>query len=144
MTRSYAEDKIHIAIVENLRNIQQYFPLKFSHPANEGRSAAEGAKYKRMGVLAGMPDLICWWPGLIRYGHGMIEIKAPGGKLSVPQKTVKQWCHDMKINWGVAYSVEDAMALLKCWGVPIKENHYIQPAATPEQKKAFVHEMFKP
>lgn len=143
MTR-FIEDKIQMSIVENLRNVQTYFPIKFSHPANQGRSAQEGAKLQKMGVLAGMPDLLIYWPTHGGYKHGMLEIKAPGGKLSNPQKVVKQWCHDFGIPWGVAYSVDDAMAMFKCWGIPIREKYYIQPAATFEQKKAFIDKLQRP
>ena len=56
------------------------------HVANGGfRNPREAAKLKRMGVTAGVSDLFLavpcnGWPGL------WIELKAPGGRLSQPQR----------------------------------------------------------
>ena len=56
------------------------------HVPNEGkRSAAYGAKMKRMGLRSGFPDLLLPYP---RAGyHGLfIEMKTEGGKATADQK----------------------------------------------------------
>lgn len=51
------EDNLQIQVINYLR--YQYGKALFCHVPNGGkRNAIEGAKFKRMGVLAGVPDIL--------------------------------------------------------------------------------------
>ena len=59
--------------------------LMFHIPNGGKRDAREGARFKAMGVKAGVPDIFL----PVAYGkyHGLfIELKAPGGRPSASQK----------------------------------------------------------
>ncbi len=116
MSRNYSEDRLQFYVVEWL---QQACPfLLFTHPANQGRSPQEGAKLKKMGVLAGTPDLLFWHEGWF----GAIELKT-GSSLSEAQKKFRdkfiaaggkyatcksvRAVHDMLVSWGIKpYAVQ--------------------------------------
>lgn len=66
---------------------QRYPELKLLyHIPNERKcSAQEGARFKRMGVKSGVPDLVL--PVSVGVHHGLyIEMKAPNGRVSETQK----------------------------------------------------------
>jgi hypothetical protein len=110
MARNHSETKLHIAVAEWLRNSCPH--VLWTHPANQGRSPQEGAKLKRMGVRAGVPDLLFWHSGWF----GAIELKTTSG-LSEVQKDFKlkfiasggkyetcktvQSVHDTLVLWGI-------------------------------------------
>ena len=102
--------------------------LWWFHPANgEHRNPITGAKLKRMGVKAGMPDIMildgfrylempedlpAWCCGLA------IELKAPDakGKRPKPRANQLEW-HDRlrKCGWrvSVCYSLDEVMGILR-------------------------------
>jgi hypothetical protein len=56
------------------------------HTPNGGkRNAMEAAKFKAMGVIAGIPDLLCLWKGKLY----AFEIKVDGDRQSEAQKEVE-------------------------------------------------------
>ena len=55
--------------------------LAFHVPNGGNRSAREGAKFKRMGVLAGVPDILIITPKGGFNGFA-VELKVKGGKVS--------------------------------------------------------------
>lgn len=56
------------------------------HPPNGGRrTAREGAAFKRIGVVAGIPDLVFLMPGGVTV---FVEVKTLKGKLSDVQKVI--------------------------------------------------------
>lgn len=63
------------------------YAMMLAHIPNGGaRNPVEGAKFKRMGVRAGMPDLVLFVPA--SGAHGLaVELKARGGRLSAAQKS---------------------------------------------------------
>jgi len=80
-----SEDKIHISIVNFLEKIAVFF----YHIPNGGyRNQAEGAKLKRMGVKAGIPDLCIPIP--LKPYHGLyLEVKRERNyKVSDAQKFI--------------------------------------------------------
>ena len=64
-----------------------YYPdVFYCHVPNGGkRNPREGAKFKRMGVKAGIPDILIFNPN-DSYNGLAIELKVKGGKLSQSQK----------------------------------------------------------
>ena len=91
--------------------------LIFHVPNGGARRKAEAAILKGLGVTAGIPDLILLWPGHV----AGLEMKAPKGKPSPAQLAIGETFKSMGHLWGVASSVDEALALLRSWGVPTKE-----------------------
>lgn len=78
------EDDLQVAC---MRWLQYAHPdvLAFHVPNGGKRNAREGAKFKRMGVKAGVPDVLLLTPKQGFNGFA-IELKVKGGKLSANQK----------------------------------------------------------
>lgn len=96
--------------------------LLFHIPNGGGRSKAEGAIFKAMGVKAGVPDLFLPVPMEIRCGADsawsaglFIEMKAEGGRLRENQKN---WLNDL-VDAGyccaVCYGAEEAQHALEAY-----------------------------
>lgn len=87
----------------------------FHCPNGGGRSLAEGAKFKRMGVKAGIPDIIL--PMARSSYHGLvIELKRPDGKPNDVRPEQQDWLDWFKKQgWcvHVAYGFEDAKRILR-------------------------------
>jgi hypothetical protein len=86
-----------------------------AHIANgEHRDKATAGRLRSMGVLAGMPDLICVSP---TDGLFFIELKRPGGKLSSAQSHVIETMRSAGIDVYVIDGIDEAMALLRLKGI---------------------------
>jgi hypothetical protein len=88
----------------------------FFHVPNGGkRSMREGAIFKAIGVLAGVPDLIIAWPGTI----AAVELKAGKGRASEDQIEVQ--ARMSAIGWHVSEvrSLDQLQLLLRNLGAPI-------------------------
>jgi len=88
----------------------------FFHVPNGGkRSMREGAIFKAIGVLAGVPDLIIAWPGTI----AAVELKAGKGRVSEDQIEVQ--ARMSAIGWHVfeVRSLDQLQLILRNLGAPI-------------------------
>lgn len=119
--RGNLEQKLQIAVINYIR---MAFPdvLVFAVPNGGKRSVIEAALMKKMGVLAGVSDLLLFWNG----GHGAIELKRP-------DKTA--YMSDSQVNFCAAWvarggkfslcnSLDGVEAALKSWGLT---THYHTP-----------------
>ena len=114
---SPSERLIHIAIVDYLNAVLPESHLVV-HLYNNPRSAAAGAAAKRMGMLAGIPDLMIIRP----LGRMMfIEVKKEGGRLSPEQTAFRLFCKQWGVPHAVCRSIEDVREYLDEWGVETKE-----------------------
>lgn len=100
------EDPIQKAIIEYLR--LQYPRCVIAHVANEVSAKGKAisiaiAGAKRLGMLPGFPDLICVWQGRIWF----FEVKAPGGRLSEAQESVRDALLANLACYAVVRSIED-------------------------------------
>lgn len=89
-----------------------------AHCPNGGkRSRIEAARFKKMGVLPGMPDLLLYWKG----GAGFIEVKREkGGNLSGPQRAMLEAFERMGHKSAVCRTAYEAEMAVREWGlVPI-------------------------
>lgn len=84
------------------------------HPYNNGVNRNHQMKMKRLGVLAGIPDLVIIKPGGNVY---LLELKAGKGSLQASQKEIRDHCDHNGIPWASARSYGEAMYWLKEWGV---------------------------
>lgn len=86
MTRSQDEYRFHMDCVRWLAAFAPEDVLWFHVPNGEKRDVITGAKLKRMGVVAGVSDLIVVRRGLSLF----VEIKAEGGRQSESQRAFEQ------------------------------------------------------
>jgi len=111
--RRRAEDGIHIAVCEHLR-LRAKPDVLWLHPANGGlRNPREGARFRRMGVLAGASDLLLWHQG----NAFALELKAPGGRLSEAQLEFLARFNDAGGHSACAEGLDRALACLEGWGL---------------------------
>lgn len=114
---SAREDYIHAGIVAYLRVCHP--DCLILHPANGGlRSKREAAKFKWLGVLPGIPDIIILRPS---GRFCLLEVKGPKGVLSPDQKAVKAHCERFEMPWALVRSIEDAREALIGWGLVGRE-----------------------
>jgi len=104
------EDLTQIQVIEY---IKQCTSLPYFHIANQRQtSPAQGAKLKRMGVVAGVADLFL--PRSNGINHGLfIELKSPGGKVSEEQRKFISRMILEGYAAHVCYSSEEAIQLIK-------------------------------
>ena len=99
--------------------------------ANEGRSAADGAKFKRMGVRRGVSDCLFWWEP---HGHGCIELKMPNGVQSGYQKDFQSKVVDCGFPYAVCRSVAEVRDTLIAWGLECTGKNVIEPNHTTKEE----------
>jgi hypothetical protein len=117
------EAQIQCAIVAGLRMLLPFGWLVV-HTANKPRSAVAGALEKKMGAIAGMPDLAVYGPACapreLSPPTWFIEVKAGKGRLSEAQREVHDRLKDLGYGVGVARSLDDALALGRSWRWPLR------------------------
>jgi hypothetical protein len=110
-----SEDQLQEAIISVWRNHtprDEWFRL--FHPANGGqRNAIEAAKFKRMGVVAGIADLVCLLPDS---KVGFIELKFGKNGTSIHQDDFARFCKNSGYPYALCRTVEEALDTLKGWG----------------------------
>lgn len=110
--RAQPEYELHCAVVAHLE--QRATTRCWKHCPNGGfRNVREAARFKRMGVKAGVPDI-----ELYRANKAYaLELKVPGGRVSTAQAV---WAANF-VNEGGTYAVHDniaaALAQLEHWGL---------------------------
>ena len=76
----------------------------------------QGALRKRMGIKAGIPDLLILWRGRL-IG---LELKAPKGVVRQSQTDMGLAIIEAGGHWASCRSIEDIEAVLRSQGVPLK------------------------
>lgn len=107
------EDQIQRAVFEHLR--KRALPGVFAfHPANGGkRTYLEGAKFKAMGVIAGVPDVIA-----IKDGQTYaLELKTDFGKVSDVQLATMVAMQAAGAIVATAFGLDTAIEKLESWGL---------------------------
>lgn len=87
--------------------------LLFHIPNGGKRDAREAARFKRMGVKAGVPDLFLPVPRNIYHGL-WVEMKAPQGKLTPNQKRMLEQLASQGYK-AVCYGWEEATQVIKSY-----------------------------
>jgi hypothetical protein len=112
-TRSNPEAALHVSVVEWLTRFGKPGLIWF-HPANERRcSPRQGARLKRMGVKAGVPDICLVRPG---GAAAYLELKSPKGRQTPEQSAFEQLCKANGSPYAVARTIEEAVSTLAAWG----------------------------
>jgi hypothetical protein len=92
-------------------------PAVFWHTPNGGaRSRVEGAIFKGLGVKAGFPDIALLYDSQLY----LLELKAPSGRLSDPQREMIERLIRAGARVGIAYSLEQAIGKIQGWGLPLR------------------------
>lgn len=112
------EDQIQRAVVDWIR-LACPTAIVFHVPNGGFRTRAEAGRFKSLGVLAGVPDLIIMWPGVV----AALELKTPANRPTAEQAEFGRRMTGMGHHWGWASSVDDALALLRVWGIPTRESN---------------------
>jgi hypothetical protein len=88
----------------------------FFHIPGNPRSARDGARLKRLGAKAGMPDI-----GIIHRGRIMfLEVKRFGGRQSPEQIATMHEIWDAGGVYVCAYGLDHCIAVLETWGVLLR------------------------
>lgn len=120
------EDQIQRAIVQALSLALPYGWIVMAVP-NKPRSKVAGAIEKSMGAKKGWPDLqimgrlIGEDPADAAPFAGFLEVKTPAGRVRPEQRAVHDALMDCGFPVAVVRSVEDALAVARKWGLPIKK-----------------------
>jgi hypothetical protein len=87
---------------------------RWTHIASgEYRTPSTAARLKRMGVVAGWPDLILLAPtGRAHF----LELKRRGGRLTEEQDKFAAWCAAHGIPFAIASNFDEALRCLQAWG----------------------------
>lgn len=117
--RAYPEGEVQQGLVPYLR-AAIIAPARFWFCPN-GVNIPRGTHgiYQAMGLTSGVHDLHFIWPG----GYGTIEMKAPNAKKDATTNEQKQFGADMLAcghQWAEARSLDEVLAILTSWGVPLR------------------------
>lgn len=112
--RNNAEETLQKAIVQHLR-IRGNPDAIWFHPANGiPASKRTGARFKALGVVAGVPDMVFTLPdGRSAY----MELKALGGRLSPEQRAFAEKCIRLGVEHCVCYDIDTAISVLEAWKI---------------------------
>lgn len=110
-----SEDEIHEAVAQFL-DLALGSGVFWYSVENRKLGKVEGAKRKRRGVKAGIPDIT------IIHGrvHHAVELKTRTGSLSKAQIEARERLKNAGAIWGLARSVEDVARLLDVWRIPVR------------------------
>jgi len=97
----------------SIRYIRMQYPSALSfHVANERvTTPARGAKLKRLGVLAGVADIIVLHPNCEFHGL-LIELKSKKGVLSESQKTFLSKAHHRMYRTAVCRTIDEVISVV--------------------------------
>lgn len=155
--KDFREGRIHRAIwryYQGLHTTKEYqvtrpFPqLVMWHPSNEswGHTAEDkkrGAIQQKMGLVKGAFDFTCIWPGA--YGKGIVEVKAPGGRLDAAQIKFRDRIHYADGKTAEVYSVAQFRDTLIAWGLKCENTAAVEPdLRTDAEKKEDAFNFYAP
>lgn len=150
--RDHSETKLTVAVADYLRGeIHQGrqiiklgvpFPdLLWAFVANEGRSEADGAKFKRFGVRRGMADFLFWHAN---FKAGAIELKSATGAQSSYQKDFQYRFESCGGKYSICRTVAQVRDTLVSWGLKCENTRCIEPLESLEKRFERAREYFKP
>ncbi len=113
MRRANPEAKIQRAVFEHLRTRAAPGVFAFHVPNGGYRRPIEAAIMKGLGVVAGVPDVICIARGRIY----ALELKSEAGKASPEQRGAIAAMEAAGAVCAVAHGLDSALARLEGWGL---------------------------
>ena len=111
--RAQPEHHFHVQVADLLTALDgrggRFFWTTF--PAGERRSAMAGARWKRIGVKTGMPDIMIWTKGKC-IG---LELKAKGGQISAAQRLTHELLLEHRVTTFVVWDAPGVLDELKAF-----------------------------
>lgn len=135
------EQKLQIAVINYIR---MAYPdvLAFSVPNGGTRNPIEAAMLKKSGVLAGVSDLLLFWPG----GHGAIELKRPDKKavMSDSQVAFSEAWMARGGKFACCNSLDQVEDNLKSWGLTTRyKTPPMERSGNNMLMQVVMHELYK-
>lgn len=113
VVRASFEDLIQSGIIDLLNLCADPRTIYFHIPNGIPANAIAGARFKRLGMLAGAPDLLIITPdGLPHF----IEVKSPHGFQSEVQSHFAARCGVIGVDYVICRSITAAEDILRSWG----------------------------
>lgn len=107
------ESQLQMFVFDTLRFYGAKDVIAF-HPFNEGKRASRSRFfYERMGMLAGVADVVVILPGGVAK---FLELKTGSGRVEPTQITFAESCASNGSEYAIARSPEEAAAILFGWG----------------------------
>jgi len=108
------ESVLHVAVANTLRD-HALPEWQWTHvPSGELRNIRTAVKLKRMGARRGWPDFILLPPSGRLH---CLELKRQGAVLSEEQEAFQLWSIRHGVPHCVAFTIDEAHAVLSAWGV---------------------------
>lgn len=107
------EDQIQRAVFRHLRTRAMPGVFAFHVPNGGKRGKIEGAIFKALGVVAGVPDIIA----IHQCRVYALELKADFGKVSEAQLDAMRGMQTAGAIVAAAYGLDDALHKLEGWGL---------------------------
>lgn len=107
------EEQIHRAVIAHLSARSAPGAFWWHTPNGGKRHIAEAVKFKALGVVAGVPDLLILMGGRLH----ALELKASKGTLTPSQRIVLAHMENCGAQTAVAHSLDEALVTLEFWGV---------------------------
>lgn len=112
-----AEDELHFAVYCALRVMLPSEAVINTWELRNARDAIEGARRKRLGALAGWPDMGVFWQRRV----ALLELKRErGGVLSPAQKLLHPRLAANGFAVAVCHTPEEALAAVAAVGIPVR------------------------
>jgi hypothetical protein len=113
MKRQHTEEYLQMALCNHLR-VRAKPGVVWWHTPNGGkRGGREAGRFKRMGVLPGVSDLIFVARGKVF----CLELKAPRGRASEAQLIFQSAVNSAGGYTSIAHGVDEALKALELWGL---------------------------
>lgn len=112
-----SEDTVHRAILKMIRQDAPHIMVWHTPNANPRGDMFEGFRVKKLGVRAGVHDLILVPPGAILH---TLEIKKPGATASAVSPEQRMFGRELEERggkWAMVRSVDEARKALNGWGL---------------------------
>lgn len=110
------ESATQTSVMQFLDNALPDDAFAFHVPNGGKRNVIEGAKLKRMGVKAGVPDICIIYRG---WAYG-IEMKSGKGKLSMPQIVTHSHLARAGLHVQTCRTALEVESALKGWEIPLR------------------------
>jgi hypothetical protein len=111
------EDELHRSVADGVRYLMPSDAVFVTWELRNAASAAEGARRKRLGALAGWPDCGVWWRGRI----ALIELKRERGwALSAAQRALHPRLAANGFPVAVCHTVVEALDAVSAAGIPLR------------------------
>jgi hypothetical protein len=111
------EDELHQSVRDGVTYLAPSDAIFVTWELRNAASAAEGARRKRLGALAGWPDCGVWWRGRVV----LIELKRERGwALSPAQKALHPRLAANGFPVAVCHTVSEALDAVSAAGIPLR------------------------